>query len=141
MATYVTFATSFIREAVVSRAMTDHEGDETDGNDDLVRGRQYRYDDGVAEAVVATEEGRVLAVREYPSEERFREEIAGAVTTEFNDVLADIDADAIMGEVREGTRSDPASDPSAGSGAAATGTEDVAPAGTEAPEDDEDDAE
>ncbi|MFD1513276.1 hypothetical protein [Halomarina rubra] len=116
--------------------MTDHTGE-----DELVRGRQYRYEDGVAEAVITTEEGRVLAVREYPSEERFREEIDAAVTTEFNDVLAGIDAEAIMGEVREDTRTDPAGDPSAGTGAAATGTEGVAPAGARDPEDDEDDQE
>ncbi|MWG34621.1 hypothetical protein [Halomarina oriensis] len=112
---------------------TDGDGDE----DELVRGRQYRYEDGVAEAVITTEEGRVLAVREYPSEERFREEVSAAVTTEFNDVLADIDAEAIMGEVREDARTDPAGDPSAGTGAAATGTENVAPAGTEDPDEDD----
>lgn len=124
--------------AVVARRMADDSGEA--GDDELVRGRQYRYDDGVAEAVVATEEGRVLAVREYPSEERFREEVSTAVTTEFNDVLADIDAEEIMGEVREDARTDPAGDPEAGTGAAATGTEDVAPAGTERPDEDDESA-
>lgn len=118
--------------------MADNSESEGEGEDEeeLARGRQYRYDDGVAEAVVATEEGRVLAVREYPSEERFREEVSAAVTTEFNEVLAGIDAEAIMGEVREDTRTDPAGDPSAGTGAAATGTESVAPAGAKDPDDD-----
>ncbi|MFC5971527.1 hypothetical protein ACFPYI_09310 [Halomarina salina] len=121
--------------------MTD-QGEGADEADELERGRQYRYDDGVAEAVVTTEEGRVLAVREYPSEERFREEVSAAVTTEFNEVLAGIDAEAIMGEVREDTRTDPAGDASAGTGAAASGTENVAPAGAEDPdEDSSDDAE
>jgi hypothetical protein len=115
--------------------MSDHSDDDGDSEDELVRGRQYRYDDGVAEAVVANEEGRVLSVREYPDEEQFREAVSGAVTTEFNEVLANIDAEAIMGEVREDTRTDPAGDPESGTGAAATGTEDVAPAGTESPDD------
>ena len=108
------------------------------GEDDLERGRQYRYDDGVAEAVVATEKGRVLAVREYPSEERFREEVSAAVATEFNEVLADIDAEAIMGEVRGDAPTDPAGDASGGTGAAASGTESVAPAGAKDPDEESD---
>ena len=115
--------------------MADHSGEDDDA-DELERGRQYRYDDGVAEAVITTEEGRVLAVREYPSEERFREEVSSAVTTEFNEVLAGIDAEAIMGEVREDTRTEPAGDGTAGTGAAATGTESVAPAGAKDPDED-----
>jgi hypothetical protein len=33
----------------------------------LERGRSYEHDDGTVEVVFATEDGRVLTVREYPT--------------------------------------------------------------------------
>ena len=67
---------------------------------------------------------------------RFENELKAADLARY-----DVDAEAIMGEVREDTRTDPAGDASAGTGAAASGTENVAPAGAEDPDEDPDDAE
>lgn len=113
------------------------EARETDGSETidtgdmtLRRGLQFHYEDGVAEAVVAVEGDRVLTVREYPSRESFREVADGAVATEVNEELRDIDAESIM---------DGSDGPTAG--AAATGREATAPMGTEEPDEDDADGE
>lgn len=107
--------------------------DELDTGDlQLRQGRQFHYEDGVAEAVVAVEGDRVLTVREYPTREGFRGVADEAVSVDMNEELADIDAEAILEEQRGG--------PSADAGAAASGTEAVAPMGTEEPDEDDESA-
>lgn len=101
----------------------DQDGEPTDA-DELRQGLQFQYADGVAEAVVTTEGGRVLTVREYPTREAFRTVADEAVTTETNEELAALDAEALMGG---------ATGPTAGASATARG--EVAPMGTEDPED------
>ena len=44
----------------------------------LERGRSYEFDDGTVEVVFATEEGRVLTVREYPTAEACLRTLADA---------------------------------------------------------------
>ncbi|WP_254536534.1 hypothetical protein [Halomarina litorea] len=101
--------------------------DELDTGDlQLRQGRQFHYEDGVAEAVVTVEGDRVLTVREYPSREAFRTRADGAVSVDVNEELADIDAGAVLDGQDGGA--------SASAGAAAAGTEAVAPMGTEGPD-------
>jgi hypothetical protein len=45
---------------------------------DVEKADQYRHDDGSVEIVFAVEEGRVLSVREYPSEQRFADAVSDA---------------------------------------------------------------
>jgi hypothetical protein len=46
--------------------------------DPATKAAKYQYDDGSVEIVFATEEGRVLTVREYPGEESFEAAIDSA---------------------------------------------------------------
>jgi hypothetical protein len=46
--------------------------------DSATTAAEYRHDDGSAEIVFATEDGRVLTVREYPDEAAFADATAAA---------------------------------------------------------------
>ncbi len=109
---------------------TDSTGDIDSGDLRLAQGRQFHYEDGVVEAVVAAEGDRVLTVREYPAREQFRAVADRAVSVDTNEELADIDAESVL--------AGDTADPSASAGAAVSGTENVAPAGTRAPDEDGD---
>lgn len=110
--------------------MSERDENESTDADELRQGLQFQYADGVAEAVVTTEGGRVLTVREYPTREAFRTVADEAVATETNEDLAALDAEALMGG---------ATGPTAG--ASATGREAVAPMGTDDPDEEERDEE
>ena len=60
--------------------------DDTDPTD----GSQYRHDDGTIEVVFAVEEGRVLAVREYPTVKAFEGAVAAATDAGVHEGVADL---------------------------------------------------
>lgn len=51
---------------------------------------EYRHDDGTAEIVFATDEGRVLTVREYPDEATFERAVESAAYHGEHPGIADL---------------------------------------------------
>jgi hypothetical protein len=51
---------------------------------------EYHHDDGSVEIVFATEDGRVLTVREYPTEEAFDDATEGATYAGEHEGVADL---------------------------------------------------
>ncbi|WP_135807048.1 hypothetical protein [Halorussus marinus] len=58
--------------------------------DDPQQADHYQHGDGTDEIVFAVEEGRVLAVREYPSVEAFAAAVADADYLGTHDGIADL---------------------------------------------------
>ena len=51
---------------------------------------EYRHDDGSSEIVFAVEDGRVLAVREYPDEAAFEAAVESATYVGRNEPIANL---------------------------------------------------
>ncbi len=69
-----------------------------DMSDQPTEGAEYEHDDGTVEVVFAVAEGRVLTVREYPSESTFEAAVAAAAERGVNDDVAELSVDEFRPE-------------------------------------------